>query len=63
MRDVDMLLVPQMVSGNIMSKIWNVDEENTLAGCLVGADIPIALTSYVRASEKSCKASLCTALI
>lgn len=43
--DVDMLLVPQMVTGNVMSKIWNVDSENILAGCLVGADIPIVLTS------------------
>lgn len=43
--NVDMLLVPQMVTGNVMSKIWNVDSENILAGCLVGADIPIVLTS------------------
>lgn len=43
--DVDMLLVPQMVTGNVMSKIWNVNEENILAGCLVGADVPIVLTS------------------
>lgn len=62
--DVDMLLVPQMVSGNIMSKIWNVDEENTLAGCLVGADIPIALTSRSASSrEKLYSLLLCTALI
>lgn len=43
--NVDMLLVPQLVTGNVMSKIWNVDPENILAGCLVGADIPIVLTS------------------
>lgn len=43
--DVDMLLVPQMVTGNVMSKIWNGDSENILAGCLVGADVPIVLTS------------------
>ncbi|SMP42821.1 phosphate acyltransferase [Anoxynatronum buryatiense] len=43
--EVDMLLVPQMVTGNVMSKIWNVDPENILAGCLVGADVPIVLTS------------------
>ena len=43
--EVDMLLVPQMVTGNVMSKIWNADPENILAGCLVGADVPIVLTS------------------
>lgn len=42
---VDMLLVPNMVTGNVMSKIWNGDEDNILAGCLAGADVPIALTS------------------
>ncbi|HHV10601.1 MAG TPA: phosphate butyryltransferase [Clostridiales bacterium] len=43
--EVDMLLVPQMVTGNVMSKIWNADPDNILAGCLIGADIPIVLTS------------------
>ena len=43
--DVDMLLVPQMVTGNVMSKIWNADERNVLAGCLVGARVPVGLTS------------------
>jgi phosphotransacetylase len=43
--DVDMLLVPQMITGNVMSKIWNADPENILAGCLVGTRVPVALTS------------------
>lgn len=43
--DVDMLLVPKMVTGNVMSKIWNGNPKNILAGCLVGADVPIVLTS------------------
>lgn len=43
--EVDMLLVPNLVTGNVMSKIWNADPDNILAGCLVGADIPIVLTS------------------
>lgn len=43
--DVDMLLVPQMVTGNVMSKIWNSDPANILAGCLLGARVPVALTS------------------
>jgi len=43
--EADMLVLPNLVTGNVMSKIWNADERNTLAGCLVGADVPIALTS------------------
>ena len=43
--DVDMLLVQEMVTGNVMSKIWNGNSDNILAGCLVGADVPIVLTS------------------
>ncbi|MBT8224627.1 MAG: phosphate butyryltransferase [Dactylosporangium sp.] len=43
--DVDMLLVPEMVTGNVMSKIWNADPANLLAGCLVGTRAPVALTS------------------
>jgi len=43
--DVDMLLVPQLVTGNVMSKIWNADADNIMAGCLIGADVPIVLTS------------------
>ncbi len=43
--EADMLLVPQLVTGNVMSKIWNADADNIMAGCLIGADIPIVLTS------------------
>jgi phosphotransacetylase len=50
--DVDMLLVPQMVTGNVMSKIWNADSDNILAGCLIGADIPIVLTSRSASMEE-----------
>lgn len=50
--DVDMLLVPNMVTGNVMSKIFNVNEKNILAGCLVGADIPIVLTSRSASMEE-----------
>lgn len=61
--NVDMLLVPQMVTGNVMSKIWNIDERNILAGCLVGADVPIALTSRAASSkEKLYSLMLCSAL-
>lgn len=61
--DVDMLLVPQMVTGNIMSKIWNCNEENILAGCLIGAKVPIALTSRSASmNEKLHSLLLCSLL-
>lgn len=61
--DVDMLLVPQMVTGNVMSKIWNADPENIMAGCLVGADIPVVLTSRSASmNEKLYSILLCTLL-
>lgn len=61
--DVDMLLVPQMVTGNVMSKIWNADERNTLAGCLLGARVPVALTSRSASmKEKLTSLLLCSLL-
>jgi phosphate butyryltransferase len=61
--DVDMLLVPEMVTGNVMSKIWNVDPKNILAGCLVGARVPVALTSRsAEMSEKLHSILLCSML-
>lgn len=61
--DVDMLLVPQMVAGNIMSKIWNADERNVLAGCLVGARTPVGLTSRSASmAEKLASLLLCSIL-
>lgn len=60
---VDMLLVPQMVSGNIMSKIWNADDRNVLAGCLVGARVPVGLTSRSASmTEKLASLLLCSIL-
>jgi len=61
--DVDMLLVPNLVTGNVMSKIWNIDEDNILAGCLVGANVPIALTSRSASmNEKLYSILLCSLL-
>lgn len=61
--DVDFLLAPQMVTGNVMSKIWNADPRNKLAGCLVGADVPIVLTSRsASAQEKLNSILLCAAI-
>ena len=61
--DVDMLLVPNLVTGNVMSKIWNADDNNILAGCLAGADVPIALTSRSASmNEKLHSILLCSLL-
>ncbi|MFV0363499.1 MAG: phosphate acyltransferase [Suipraeoptans sp.] len=61
--EVDMLLVPNLVTGNVMSKIWNADADNVMAGCLVGADVPIVLTSRSASmSEKLNSILLCTKL-
>lgn len=61
--EVDMLIVPQLVTGNVMSKIWNADPGNIMGGCLVGADIPIVLTSRSASmSEKLNSILLCSVL-
>lgn len=61
--EVDMLLVPQMVTGNVMSKIWNADPENILAGCLIGANVPIALTSRSASMEEKLTSILLCSLL
>jgi phosphotransacetylase len=61
--DVDFLLVPQLVTGNVMSKIWNIDPRNKLAGCLVGADTPIVLTSRSASAEEKLNSILLSAAI
>jgi phosphotransacetylase len=61
--EVDMLLVPHMVTGNAMSKIWNSEPENKMAGCIVGADIPIALTSRSASMEQKLNSIMLCALI
>lgn len=61
--DVDMLLVPDMVTGNVMSKIWNPDPDNTLAGCLVGARVPVGLTSRSAPMEEKLASLLLCSLL
>lgn len=61
--EVDMLLVPQMVTGNVMSKIWNADEDNILAGCVIGAKVPIALTSRSASMEEKLHSILLCSLL
>lgn len=61
--EADMLLVPNMVTGNVMSKIWNTNPENILAGCLIGADIPIALTSRSASMKEKLHSIILCALL
>lgn len=43
--DFDILLVPNMVAGNILGKCWSVTCGATMAGVVVGSKVPVALTS------------------
>ncbi|MGC3954535.1 MAG: phosphate acyltransferase [Propionicimonas sp.] len=61
--NVDLLLVPELVTGNVMSKIWNADHRNLLAGCLIGARVPVGLTSRSASmAEKLNSLLLCSVL-
>lgn len=61
--EVDFLVVPNLVTGNVMSKIWNADPRNILAGCLLGADIPIVLTSRSASAKEKLHSILLCALL
>lgn len=61
--DVDMLLVPHLVTGNVMSKIWNADPANLLGGCLIGTRVPVALTSRSAAMPEKLASILLCALL
>lgn len=43
--DADILIVPDMACGNIMSKALMFGGGATMAGCIIGAKVPIVLTS------------------
>lgn len=43
--DFDILLQPNIHAGNIMGKCWTVSCHSTMAGIVVGAKVPIVLTS------------------
>lgn len=61
--NVDYLIAPELVTSNVMSKIWNVEPRNQLAGCVVGADVPIVLTSRAAsAQEKLNSILLCASM-
>lgn len=43
--DADVLVVPNMAAGNILGKSWSLTAGGTMAGMIVGAKVPIVLTS------------------
>lgn len=43
--DFDLLIVPQMSTGNILIKTWHYSAGANMAGIIVGAKVPIVLTS------------------
>lgn len=60
--DADILLVPNMVTGNIVGKILICLAGATTAGCILGAKVPIVLTSRGASfEEKYNSLMLCSA--
>ena len=50
--DFDMLIVPNLVCGNILGKSWYMQAGGKMAGVIVGAKVPIVLTSRGATSEE-----------
>lgn len=50
--DADILIVPDIVSGNILGKTLIISAKATMAGIIVGAKVPIVLTSRGATSEE-----------
>lgn len=50
--DADILIVPNMAAGNILGKSWTITAGGTMAGIIVGAKVPIVLTSRGATAEE-----------
>ena len=50
--DFDILLQPNIHAANIMGKCWTVSCKSTMAGLVVGAKVPIVLTSRGSSAEE-----------
>ncbi len=60
--DADILLVPDISSGNILSKVLICSAGAKMAGMIVGAEVPIVLNSRgASMEEKYCSLALCAA--
>lgn len=50
--DFDVLLQPDLVCGNVLGKSWYMQGHGKMAGIIVGAKVPIVLTSRGASSEE-----------
>ena len=50
--DFDALIVPNLATGNILGKSWSVTAKGKMAGIIVGAKVPIVLTSRGSSAEE-----------
>lgn len=50
--DVDILITPNMTSGNVLAKSLIYSGNSKMAGLIVGAQVPIVLTSRGASTEE-----------
>ena len=50
--DADLLIVPSMAAGNILGKSWSVTARGIMSGIIVGAKVPVILTSRGATAEE-----------
>ncbi len=50
--DYDVLVAPNLAAGNILGKTWSVTAKAKMAGIIVGAKVPIVLTSRGATAEE-----------
>ena len=50
--DADVMVMPNMAAGNILGKSWSLTAGGTMAGMIVGAKVPIVLTSRGATAEE-----------
>ncbi|MDR1510471.1 MAG: phosphate butyryltransferase [Synergistaceae bacterium] len=50
--DFDILLSPCLAAGNMLTKVWSINAGGRWAGLIVGAKVPVVLTSRSSSSEE-----------
>ena len=50
--DTDAVIMPNMAAGNILGKSWSITAGGSMAGMIVGAKVPIVLTSRGATAEE-----------
>ena len=50
--EVDAMIMPSMAAGNMLGKSWTVSSNGMMAGIIVGAKVPIVLTSRGSSAEE-----------